>query len=331
MELDSSTPVQTSPSQISVIICAYTEERWDDLLACVKSIQRQVLPPLEIIVVIDHNPRLYQRTCQALPAITVIENHEPQGLSGARNSALSLVKGSIIAFVDEDATAETSWLQSLQAHYQDPSVLGAGGRITPVWQTGRPKWFPEEFDWVVGCTYRGLPEQTAPVRNLIGCNMSFRQEVFGTVGDFRNGIGRVGTLPVGCEETELCIRARQHWPDRDFIYDPAAAVYHKVPGKRANFKYFTSRCYSEGISKATISRFTGHRSGLNSEWKHVFKVLPLGMLHGLQDVILHGDLSGVGRAAAIACGLFFTVYGFGMGTIKERQKARNEQRALRTA
>src|SRR5688572_30210695 len=202
-------PFQTLDLEISVVICAYTEERWNELLASVESVQQQTLPPVEIIVVIDHNDALYQRARKILKNSMVIENQEVRGLSGARNSALALAKGSVIAFIDEDATASPDWLQTLNANYQDKTVLGVGGQVKPAWQIGRPAWFPEEFDWVVGCTYRGLPEQTASVRNLIGCNMSFRREVFSSVGGFRNGIGRIGTLPVGCEETELCIRARK--------------------------------------------------------------------------------------------------------------------------
>ncbi|MDQ3004201.1 MAG: glycosyltransferase [Chloroflexota bacterium] len=317
-------PLQKLELEISVVICAYTDERWNELLASVESVQKQTLPPLEIIVVIDHNDALYQRACKTLKNSMVIENQEARGLSGARNSALALAKGSVIAFIDEDATASPDWLETLTANYQDKTVLGVGGQIKPAWQIGRPAWFPEEFDWVVGCTYRGLPEQTAPVRNLIGCNMSFRREVFSSVGGFRNGIGRIGTLPVGCEETELCIRARKFWPERNFMYDSKAVVLHRVPQKRSKFEYFLSRCYSEGLSKALISRFTGARSGLNSEWKHILKVLPLGVLKGFQDAILQGDGSGFGRAGAIISGLFFTIVGFLIGRVREHLKARKQ-------
>jgi glycosyltransferase involved in cell wall biosynthesis len=308
---------------ISVIICAYTQERWDELLTAVESIQKQTLPPSEIIVVIDHNPALYQRAAETLKNVIVIENREPQGLSGARNSALALANGAIIAFMDEDAVASPDWLQTLSTQYENQAVLGVGGKIQPLWQTGRPGWFPEEFDWVVGCTYRGLPEHVAPVRNLIGCNMSFRREVFSSVGGFRDGVGRIGTLPVGCEETELCIRAGRFWPEWDFIYDARAIVLHRVPQKRSTFKYFLARCYSEGLSKALISRFTGPRRGLTSEWKHVLTVLPIGVLRGLRDTLLRGDGSGVGRAGAILSGLFFTTSGFVIGLVTEHWKARN--------
>lgn len=318
------------PQKISVVICAYTEERWNDLMEAVESIRKQTLPPQEIIVVIDYNRQLFDRAKVALADLHVIENKEERGLSGARNSGISIANCDIIAFMDEDAMADCAWLERLSARYQDKTILGVGGQIQPDWQTGRPAWFPEEFDWVVGCTYRGLPEQTAPVRNLIGCNMSFRREVFNSVGGFRNGIGRIGTLPVGCEETELCIRARKFWPERNFIYDPTAVVLHRVPQKRSNVKYFFSRCYSEGLSKALISRFTGARSGLNSEWKHVLKVLPLGMLKGFQDAVLQGDVSGFARAGAIVSGLFFTILGFLIGLVREHLKARKQPQSKGT-
>jgi len=323
-------PLPTLALEISVIICAYTEERWEELLASVESVQKQTLPPYEIIVVIDHNKTLHQRAYQTLKDIVVVENHEVRGLSGARNSGLALARGGVIAFIDEDATASSDWLKTLYVNYQDKTVLGVGGQIRPDWQMGRPAWFPEEFDWVVGCTYQGLPKQTAPVRNLIGCNMSFRREVFSTVGGFRNGIGRVGILPVGCEETELCIRARQFWPDRNFIYDPKATVLHRVPSKRSTFSYFFSRCYSEGISKALITRFTGSRSGLDAEWKHALKVLPFGVLSGFQDAIFRADVYGLGRAGAIITGLFFTTCGFLIGLMKEHWKPDNQSKGEET-
>ena len=237
---------------ISVIVCAYTDVRWNDLIEAVGSLRRQQMAPAEVIVVVDHNPGLLARARAQFPNVTVIENTGPQGLSGARNSGLAAARGEIVAFMDEDATADPSWLQELAAAYADPNVMGAGGAIVPEWQHGRPAWFPEEFDWVVGCTYRGMPQAQAPVRNLIGCNMSLRREVFAEVGGFRPGIGRVGTLPVGCEETELCIRVRQRWPQGELVYVPAAVVRHRVPQGRATWEYFRSRCYDDEVHLGSV-------------------------------------------------------------------------------
>ena len=41
---------------VSVIICAYTEARWHDLIEAVASLRRQHYAPAQVIVVVDHNP-----------------------------------------------------------------------------------------------------------------------------------------------------------------------------------------------------------------------------------------------------------------------------------
>jgi GT2 family glycosyltransferase len=225
----------------SVIICAYTEKRWRDLNWAVDSLSHQSLHPTEVIVVADHNPNLLRRIQKELPTVIAVENQEAHGLSGARNSGLAAASGDVIVFLDDDAVAEPNWLAELTRGYADPSVIGVGGASLPMWMEKQPTWFPEEFNWVVGCSYRGMPISTATVRNLIGCNMSFRRELFDTVGGFRNGIGRVDTRPLGCEETELCIRTNQVWPERIMLYEPRARVYHRVPGNRAQWSYLFAR------------------------------------------------------------------------------------------
>ena len=179
--------------ETSVVICAYTEARWHDLVAAIHSVRGQRVPPREIIVVVDHNPTLLERMHTEVPYVIAVENQEPKGLSGARNCGIAAATGAVIAFLDDDGVAAPDWLEHLLRAYANPEVMGVGGTVEPLWIGGRPPWFPAEFDWVVGCTYQGLPKVTAPVRNLIGCNMSFRREVFEGVGGFRSGIGRVGT------------------------------------------------------------------------------------------------------------------------------------------
>jgi glucosyl-dolichyl phosphate glucuronosyltransferase len=304
--------------KFTVIICAYTEDRWNDLISSVSSVRAQSYPPEQIIVVIDHNRRLLDRAQAQFPDITLLENNDERGLSGARNTGIAVSAGDIIAFMDEDATASPDWLKLLHENFADPKVMGVGGPIIPNWENGRPTWFPGEFDWVVGCTYIGLPERTDHVRNLIGCNMSFRREIFEGIGIFRNGIGRVGTIPVGCEETEICIRARQKWADGNFIFEPRASVLHRVPEKRKTFEYFRSRCYGEGISKALISRFVGQKDGTQSEWTYTLNVLPRGVLKGFTD-LLSGDFAGIQRAFAIVVGLLITTSGFLVGKFSKTQ------------
>lgn len=137
---------------ISVVICAYTEKRWDELVLAVKSVQAQTEPAREVILVIDHNPNLLLRVQENLSDVIAIENYRDKGLSGARNCGWMRAQGEIIAFLDDDAVAEPSWLENLAVCYADLEVVGVGGKIVPLWKTSCPSWFPDEFNWVIGCS-----------------------------------------------------------------------------------------------------------------------------------------------------------------------------------
>src|SRR3984957_10611108 len=60
-----------SRGMVSVVICAYTEQRWDDTNAAVESVRQQSFANREIILVVDHNPALYASFAAALPGVTV--------------------------------------------------------------------------------------------------------------------------------------------------------------------------------------------------------------------------------------------------------------------
>lgn len=304
----------------AVVICAYTDERWDDILAAVDSVRRQQPAPDDVIVVVDHNPALHSRLTDQLTGVRVVANRNERGLSGARNTGVAHADADVVIFLDDDAAAQPGWLAQITAEYADDGVLGVGGRIEPAWDTGRPGWWPAEFDWVVGCTYTG--QSTGVVRNLIGANASFRRELF-TAGGFTTGIGRSTevALPVGCEETEFCIRAGQANPGRVFLHIDGATVRHRVPAARQTFSYFRSRCYSEGLSKALVTRSIGVSDGLSSEWTYSTIALPKGVLRGLWHAV-RGDVNGLLRAGAIIIGLMYTTVGYLVGTIAAKRRIR---------
>jgi GT2 family glycosyltransferase len=303
---------------VSAVICAYADDRWEQLLAAVDSVAGQSVPPQEIIVVIDHNDRLLGRIARARPGVVSLANSGLRGLSAARNTGVVAARGSIVAFLDDDARADPGWLERLLTQYADPAVAAVGGRVDADWVAGRPAWFPPEFDWVVGCSYRGLPLEPQPVRNLIGANMSFRRSVFDAVGGFRSGIGRVGSRPVGCEETELCIRARRHDPAAIVLFDPHARVHHRVPPERAVWRYYRARCHAEGRSKAAVAALAGPTDALSSERAHVLRALPRGVARGIGDALVRGDAAGIGRALAIVAGLAITCIGYAQGRLLRR-------------
>jgi GT2 family glycosyltransferase len=288
---------------LTVIICAYTTERWPDLVAAVESVRAQQVPADEILVVIDHCDELGIRASRELAGVRVLPNAHTRGLSGARNTGVEAASGQVVAFLDDDARAEPGWTAGLLAEYRDPAVLGVGGLVEPAWLAGRPGWFPEEFLWVVGCSYRGLPEERARVRNFIGANMSLRRDALDRTGGFREDLGRVGRHPAGCEETELCIRVARTREDARMLHEPAAKVRHSVPAERATWAYFRRRCYAEGVSKAAVTQYVGSDAALSSERAYVSSVIPAGILRALAR-------GRIATALALVAGVLLTALGY---------------------
>ena len=312
-----------SAPDISVVICVYTEDRWEDILAAVSSVRAQSRPARETLLVVDHNQTLLERLSgeyKEVEEVRVLANAGPRGLSAGRNTGIAASHGEVIAFLDDDAVAERDWLRHFAEGYADPRVMAVGGRTMPIWASGRrPAWFPEEFDWVVGCTYKGLPPGRARVRNVLGGNASFRRTAFAAAGGFATGIGRDGDKrPLGCEETELCIRLSRARPDAILLMDDRAVIHHRVPAPREHFAYFRTRTYAEGLSKALVARSVGSDNGLESERRYTTRVLPAGVARGLRDALLARP-GGAGRAGAIVAGVLTAAGGYVLGSVRARR------------
>jgi glucosyl-dolichyl phosphate glucuronosyltransferase len=306
-------PAQDVPTAVTatVVVCAYTMRRWNDLVASLRSAAGQDPAPAEILLVVDHNDELYERSVTEFAeaagaggstAVQVLRNTQRRGLSGARNTAIAAATADVVVFLDDDAAARPGWLAGLMRHYADERVLAVGGAARPAFPGERPRTLPAsgpgargELDWVVGCTYTGQPTAPADVRNLMGCNMSFRRSVFAEIGGFSEMLGRIGRTPLGCEETELCIRARQHDRSARIVFEPAALVDHRVSSDRLTWRYLLSRCWAEGVSKAAVSRLVGSGDALSTERGYAGRILPVAVGRELRAA-----LASPGRAASAA-------------------------------
>jgi cellulose synthase/poly-beta-1,6-N-acetylglucosamine synthase-like glycosyltransferase len=316
-------PASTGPDQasvtggqavaVSVVICAYTMQRWAQTKAAVASVLAQRPAPAQVLVVIDQNPELAVLASRELAGVTVLSNGEAPGLSGARNTGLRAATQPITAFLDDDAAARPGWLAALIAPYDRAEVAATGGGIHPLWARSRPAWFAPEFDWVVGCSYVGLPDTCAAVRNPIGANMSFRTRAALESGGFSAEIGRVAALPRGCEETELAIRVTAHLGAM-VMYVPQAVVDHHVGPERERVTYFLRRCWHEGRSKAAVVRLVGASSGLERERRQTAVVIPAGLRRDLRS-LLRGQAAGGMRMAVSVGGLGAAAAGYLAGRV----------------
>jgi GT2 family glycosyltransferase len=174
----------------------------------------------------------------------------------------------------------------------------------------------------VGCSYEGLPTSTADVRNPLGCAMGFRRSAFDLVGGFSGLVGRIGGLPVGCEETEFAIRVLRAKPGARVVHHPSARVAHHVTPDRTRLSYFLRRCYHEGRSKAVLSAYLGSRDSLASERDYVRRTLPRAAVSGLRRSITTGRPAGAASSLAILVGLATTAAGYGLARAGQRARLR---------
>lgn len=295
------------PPSCSVIVCAYTERRWEQIVAGCAAAAVQLREGDQLVLVIDHNEDLETRARRELSHALVVASDGPRGLSGARNTGIAAATGEVLVFLDDDARPEPGWLDAYRTAFARPEVQVVAGAVIPAWAEGAPpRWFPEEFGWVVGCDYRGLPADGSPVRNPIGANMGIRRSALVRTGGFATEVGRLGTLPLGCEETDLCIRLRQADPAAVMLRSTAASVHHAVSSDRHRVRYFLSRCYYEGRSKAILADRVGSQDSLSTERGYVVRTLSRGVLRGLAS----GRPSGVLQAVAIVAGFVVTAVGY---------------------
>jgi glycosyltransferase involved in cell wall biosynthesis len=309
------------PATVSVIICCYTEERLQDIREAVASVQAQTRQPEEIILAVDNNRALYERLGEEFAGqVTVVLNDTIRGLSATRNVGVATAQGDLIAFLDDDAVAEPEWLANLVEPFQNCKVMSVGGQAVAWWPTNNPPtWFPDEFDFIIGCTAHKklVMGEGGSIRNVTGSNMCFRKEVFEKVGLWHTGLGRGSGNPTGGEEANICLRITQGIPNSLVLYEPKASVLHKVHPKRATPKYFLSFCFREGFTRARLEKETARfvENPLDRERLFIrqvaFRSLPQRLKHFYR-------WSSIAQLGVIASNLMLLGIGYMLGKLKYR-------------
>ncbi|HLD41438.1 MAG TPA: glycosyltransferase, partial [archaeon] len=103
-----------------------------DTIECIDSLKNQTEKNFEVIVVDnasepeDVNKLKEYCAKEKFLKIQLILNRENIGFTGGNNSALKPAKGEIVVSLNNDAVAESEWLEKLLEPFSDPLVGGTG-------------------------------------------------------------------------------------------------------------------------------------------------------------------------------------------------------------
>lgn len=268
-----------SKPQISAIIC--THNRHSYLGAAIDSLLVQDFPDNFEIVVVDNASSDFEtpgssktRTRQVvearLPNPLLKYIWEPElGLSVARNRGAKEAGSEILAYLDDDAVAESDWLRVLYSAYQsNPKLAVAGGKVNLLWPSGvsPPNWLSAGLAQNLGAYDLGEKCIYITVAGLTprGVNYSIRRSFLQQIGGFDVKLGRIGNKLLSNEElraTELALELG--W---QVIYVPEALVLHNVDPSRLHKAWFIERGWWQGISECYREQLCD-RAGIVQLWR----------------------------------------------------------------
>lgn len=204
----------------SVVVCTYNRGKY--LERCLNSLRQQSYQNYEIIVVNGPSNDETDSVLDKYPDVRVVKQETLNGLSYARNLGINASRGEIIAFIDDDAVADESWLGNLVLGYINETVGGVGGLVYG------PQKTHVQFDngTINKC---GIPTAVRPegylpkrgeFRILMGTNCSFKRSVLGDVGGFDP------YFKYYHDESDLCVRIVQS--GYQIVYQRDAFVVHDM-------------------------------------------------------------------------------------------------------
>jgi len=229
-------------------------DRYDPFSETVESVLTQTHDDVEVVIVVDGNDVVFNRVQEDFGGrdeVILHCNDENQGISYSRTKGAEIASGEIVAFIDDDATAEPDWIEQLLAVYEETDAIAVGGDVVPDWQIEKPDFFPAEFYWLVGCVEPGFAADGEEVRNTYGSNISYRREQFLEVGGYDPNTGRKGDKHLQAHEAPVGIRLRDEF-GRGMIFTEDAVVHHKLFDYRGEFGWLVSRSFWQGYSKRVM-------------------------------------------------------------------------------
>ena len=115
----------THPS-VSVVIVS--RNRPDALRRCLLGVGQLQYPSFEVIVVADAQGLAAIEDVPIAPYLKT-KAFDDANISVARNLGIAMSAGEVVAFIDDDAVPEPSWLTALVAPFEAPGVGATGGYV----------------------------------------------------------------------------------------------------------------------------------------------------------------------------------------------------------
>lgn len=173
---------------VSVIIVS--RGRSEVLKRCLTGVSQLQYPSFEVVVVADPKGITAAQTLPFAPHLRLVP-FDKANISAARNLGVTHAAGEIVAFIDDDAVPEPTWLQHLVAAADRPDVAAMGGFVR-----GRNgisfQWRARSLDrWGAAHdldVHARQPTVLQPPKGRAikteGTNMGFRRDVLVALGGF---------------------------------------------------------------------------------------------------------------------------------------------------
>lgn len=115
-------------TQPAVSVIVVSRGRASDLQLCLIGIAQLDYPSFEVILVADMDGIASAKALPFFENIKIVEFNEAN-ISAARNLGIAEAAGEIVAFIDDDAVPEPTWLRYLISGFHDADVVAAGGFV----------------------------------------------------------------------------------------------------------------------------------------------------------------------------------------------------------
>ena len=241
---------------ISAIIC--TRNRCTYLRSALDSLATQTLADeqYEILVVdngsSDATAAVVRQYCRSLKNLRYIYQNEI-GLNRARNAGWQAARGEYIAYLDDDAIAESDWLETIVAVFrqQTPRPGCVGGKVEPIWEAPRPSWLPDSMlCFLALLDWSPTPLQLSTEQWLVGVNMAIPREVLQEINGFAPEFDLVDKKLLTGGEIILQLQLRQQ--GYTCFYHPQILVHHHIHPIRLKRRWLRRRFFWQGVTNAML-------------------------------------------------------------------------------